>query len=54
MSSEEYIEALQNRVERILENVPDNPIYEEHESRSIYYYLQSIKVIKEMNRKEEK
>ena len=53
-SDSDRIAALYNRVDAILAAASDNPIYEEHESRSVYYYLQSIKTIREMNRKEEK
>ena len=52
MTNEQRIQALQDRLDRILESVPDNPIYEEHESRSVLNYIQSIKILKE-TRKEE-
>lgn len=52
MTNEERLKALEDRLDRILESTPDNPIYEEHESRSALNYIQSIKILKE-TRKEE-
>ena len=47
MTNEERLNALEDRLDRILESTPDNPIYEEHEARSAYYYVQSIRNLKE-------
>ena len=47
MTNEQRLQALYDRLDRILESVPDNPVYEEHEARSIQAYLQSIRILKE-------
>ena len=52
MSLTEMIEAVQARLEAILMTVPDNPIYEDHESRSVLNYLQCLKILKEMKERE--
>ena len=52
MTDEERLEAIKNRLDSILERVPDNPIYEDHESRSILNYLQSIKILNDRKEKE--
>lgn len=52
MTNGERLEAIEGRLDAILERVPDNPIYEEHESRAVYYYLQSIKILVNKDEKE--
>lgn len=51
MTNEERRKAIYDRMDRILEAVPDNPVYEEHEARSVASYLQCIKLLKEMESK---
>ena len=53
MTNRERLEAVEVRLDGILSLVPDNPIYEDHESRAIYNYLLSIKTLKEIIGKEE-
>jgi hypothetical protein len=50
MTNEERRKAIYDRMDRILEAVPDNPVYEEHEARSVASYLQCIKLLNEMNK----
>ena len=52
MTNEERLKALEDRLDRILENTPDNPIYEEHEARSASNYIQSIRNLKEIMKEE--
>jgi len=52
MTNEERLQAIYDRMDMILEAVPDNPVYEEHEARSVASYLQCIKLLDEMIRKE--
>ena len=47
MTNEERKKAIYDRMDRILESVPDNPVYEEHEARSVASYLQCIKLLDE-------
>lgn len=55
MTKEERIQAVEDRIDAILEQVPDNPIYEDHESRAVLNYLQCLKILKEIgNGKENK
>lgn len=52
MTNGERLEAIEGRLDAILERVPDNPIYEEHEARSVASYLQCIKLLNEIIKKE--
>ena len=52
MTNEERLLAIYDRLDAILIGPPDNAIYEEKESRSINSYLQSIKLLEEMIRRE--
>ena len=45
MTNKERITAIQNRIDLLLERVPDNPIYDEKDSRSLLNYLQAIKIL---------
>ena len=51
MTNKERLQVLKDRLDGILEGAPDNPIYEEHESRSVLNYLQSIRILEEMMQK---
>lgn len=48
MTDLERLQAITDRLDAILERQADNPVYEEHEARSINSYLQSIKLLKEV------
>ena len=52
MTSNEYYQhvlgSLEERLDKCIATTSDNPIYEEHDSRAIYNYIMSIKVLKEM------
>lgn len=52
MTNEERLQAIYDRLDAILIGPADNAIYEEKESRSINSYLQSIKLLEEMIRRE--
>lgn len=52
MNDAERIQALNDRIDTILERVPDNPLYEDHESRSVLNYIQCIRILKEKEAKE--
>lgn len=45
MTNKERITAIRNRIDLLLERVPDNPIYDEKDSRSLLNYLQAIKIL---------
>ena len=47
MTTSERLRAIENRLDLILERVPDNPIYEDHEARAIESYNRAINAIKE-------
>ena len=53
MSNEERKQVIEQRLDALLSVIPDNPIYEDHDSRAIYNYILSIKVLQEMEGKEE-
>ena len=53
MSNEERKQVIEQRLDALLSVIPDNPIYEDHDSRAIYNYILSIKVLQEMEEKEE-
>ena len=48
MTKEERIQAVEDRIDAILEQTTDNPIYEDHTSRSLLNYLQALKILIEM------
>ena len=48
MTDQERLQAITDRLDMILERVPDNPIYEDHEARAIDAYLKAIKTLREM------
>ena len=52
MTNKERLQAVENRLDGILEIVPDNAIYEDHESRAILNYLQARRILKEIIEKE--
>ena len=52
MTNKERLQAVENRLDGILEIVPDNAIYEDHESRAILNYLQAQRILKEIIEKE--
>ena len=47
MTDQERLQAITDRLDMILERVPDNPIYEDHEARAIEAYLRAIKTMRE-------
>lgn len=51
MTNKERIAAIQNRIDLLLERVPDNPIYDEKDSRSLLNYLQALRTLEEMQSK---
>lgn len=52
MTNKERLQAVENRLDGILEIVPDNAIYEDHESRAILNYLQAQRILREIIEKE--
>lgn len=48
MTKDERIQAVEDRIDTILEQATDNPIYEDHTSRSLLNYLQALRILKEM------
>ena len=52
MKSYERAQAIEDRLDSLLEQVPDNPIYQDHDSRAILNYLQALRILKEMREKE--
>ena len=53
MTKEERIQAVEDRIDMILEQVPDNPIYEDHSSRGLLNYLQALRILKDMRKEEQ-
>ncbi len=53
MTNQDRIQALYDRIDGILERVADNPIYDEKDARSVLSYAQTIKLLTELERKEE-
>ena len=53
MNNEERKQLIEARLDALLSTTPDNPIYEDHDSRAIYNYILSLKVVREMEGKEE-
>ena len=51
MTNKERIAAIQNRIDLLLERVPDNPIYDEKDSRSLLNYLQAVRILEERESK---
>jgi hypothetical protein len=51
MTNKERITAIQNRIDLLLERVPDNPIYDEKDSRSLLNYLQALRALEEIQGK---
>jgi len=54
MTNKERIAAIQNRIDLLLERVADNPIYDEKDARSVLSYAQTIKILKDIEGKEER
>lgn len=52
MNNEERLRALYDRVDMILERVPDNPIYDQNDARSLASYFQAIKTLLDIERSE--
>jgi hypothetical protein len=50
MTNTERIIAVYDRIDGILEKVPDNPIYDEKDSRSLVNYLQALRMLQELER----
>jgi len=53
MTNAERIIAVYDRIDGILEKVPDNPIYDEKDSRSLVNYLQALRMLQELERRED-
>lgn len=47
MTDSERISAINDRIDMLLERVPDNPIYDEKDSRSLLNYLQCLRMLEE-------
>ncbi len=54
MTNKERIAAIQNRIDLLLERAPDNPIYDEKDSRSLLNYLQAERLLEEKQEKKER
>lgn len=54
MTNQDRIQALYDRIDGILERVADNPIYDEKDARSVLSYAQTIKILKDIEGKEER
>lgn len=52
MSNDERKQLIEQRLDALLSTIPDNPIYEDHDSRAIYNYILSLKVLQETEKKE--
>ena len=53
MTKEERIQAVEDRIDAILEQATDNPIYEDHTSRSLLNYLQALRILNDMRKEEQ-
>ena len=53
MTNEERIQAVEDRIDTILEQATDNPIYEDHASRSLLNYLQALRILNDMRKEEQ-
>ena len=51
MTNKECIAAIHDRIDLLLERVPDNPIYDEKDSRSLLNYLQALRILEERESK---
>lgn len=51
MTDSERISAINDRIDMLLERVPDNPIYDEKDSRSLLNYLQALRTLEEIQSK---
>lgn len=51
MTNKERIAAIHGRIDLLLERVPDNPIYDEKDSRSLLNYLQALRILEERESK---
>lgn len=51
MTDKERIAAIHDRIDLLLERVPDNPIYDEKDSRSLLNYLQALRILEERESK---
>ena len=51
MTNNERIAAIHDRIDLLLERVPDNPIYDEKDSRSLLNYLQALRILEERESK---
>lgn len=54
MTNKERIAAIHDRIDSLLERVPDNPIYDEKDSRSLLNYLQALRILEEIQEKRKK
>lgn len=54
MTNQDRIQALYDRIDGILERVADNPIYDEKDARCVLSYAQTIKILKDIEGKEER
>lgn len=52
MSNEVRKQLIEQRLDALLSTIPDNPIYEDHDSRAIYNYILSLKVLQETEKRE--
>ena len=52
MTNTERLQAIEIRLDGILSVVPDNVIYEDHESRAVLNYLQAQRILREIIEKE--
>lgn len=52
MTNGERLEAIKGRLDAILERVPDNPIYEDHEARAVLNYVQALRILSAREEKE--
>ena len=52
MNTYERIRALEYRLDSILEMVPDNAIYQDHDSRAILNIIQALKILKQEEERE--
>ena len=53
MTKDERIRAVEDRIDTILEQTTDNPIYEDHTSRSLLNYLQALRILNDMRKEEQ-
>ena len=53
MTDQERLKAITDRLDMILERVPDNPIYEDHEARAVLNYIQSLRILRTREEKDD-